>query len=252
MPQNKSVGRGSDTQRGSAIVYVFIGIILFVALAFVFSRTFQGSDTTMSAAKAKTIASATLDYSQRISRSVTTLLANGCSETELDFSNFRHPTDVNFQAPADGSCNVFGNAGGKAPYTLTTELGAAVLVAPIVFKEDGDWLFTANTMSISGIGNAALNELIMFASNIDQQVCIEINRMLGITNPSDYPPRDATSTLAGTHFGLSASDLFGNATAGSTVETSGDELTGRSAGCYVNSLAAGTDRFYFYQVLVVK
>lgn len=252
MPPNNQSARGSDTQRGSAIVYVFIGILLFAALAFVFSRSFHGSDVTMSAAKAKTVASATLDYSQKISRTVAKLLTRGCSEAELDFSNFRHPADVNFQAPADGSCNVFGSAGGRAPYTLATELGAAVMTSPVVFKEDGDWLFTANTMSIAGIGNDSLNELIMFASNIDRQVCIEINRMLGITNPGDFPPRDSASTLAGTHFGLSAADLFGNAAAGAIVQTSGDELTGRSAGCYVNDLAAGVDRFYFYQVLVVK
>ncbi|MGB1076832.1 MAG: hypothetical protein ACPG05_00860 [Bdellovibrionales bacterium] len=93
----------------------------------------------------------------------------------------------------------------------------------------------------------------MIITSLPLEVCLQINKLLGNNNPSDYPPRDSTNEATeGGHFSGTFSD-------NGFYEIDPAGMAGKLMGCYVNDTHAGassahdgTDYFYFYQVILAR
>ena len=88
-------------------------------------------------------------------------------------------------------------------------------------------------------------ELLMILPNVSEEVCIAINKKLGIDNPADVPPQDV-----GGAYDITAHHFNGTFTAINRIDST--ETDGKLAGCFEGggSPAAGT--YHFYQVLLER
>lgn len=238
------------SERGNVFFIILIGIALFAALAFTLSRGTQSQSTgKLSAHQAKIIAQEMMDYGQRVQRGVQRLLSRGCSENDISFEGAPAQNGAAYiHTPvASDSCKVFHPDGGG--------------LTPLDFSQDGrlitlqglTWpyrypFFIAN--GIAGVGEEARSEMLLVQVFKNIQVCIEINNLAGIANPGDVPPRDTTQPLGGTDF----RGTFPDTTATNQYHTtSGDEIEGKTAGCYVSNQTNGPeDSYYFYYVLLAR
>lgn len=219
MPQNR------NTQSGSVLVYILIGVALFSMVMFSVTRGNNTSTTTMSKAQAKTTATEIIDYSNAVSSAVQKLISKGCSENEISFERVGSASFQNPNSPSTGDkkCWVFDVNGGNIRKSFTFSQG-----------------FIGST-DIPGIGtncsNASCGELyllIVLTGGSSEAICQEINRNLGNSlqlvsstwNVVDNPGFTGTFTY---HAG---NNIF----------------KGLSAACYKQSSTS----YFFYHVLLAR
>jgi len=229
--------RGINKERGSAIIYVFIGIILFAALALAFSRGMRESTGNVGQKTAKVRAAEILDYAQKIDRTVQKLILNRCSETELNFEyEFSGAAEyTNASAPVDGSCNVFAPTRMKA--ILPEQMG--IPSTAFVIWPDGRLHFTADDMSVSGVGDDTFIDLTLHIQ-VDLDTCNEINQLVGVSVSA--PPSPALA--------FNSTKFTGTFTAGvgREINAGASPLFGKDTGCYSNSGGG----YFFYKTLIAK
>lgn len=109
------------SQSGSAIIYVFAGVILFAALAFTFARGFKGNVTDVDEKTARIGATEVLEYVKSVDRAVNKMLLNSVSENDLGFTNDVTTLTASGATIYSGnancttnSCQVFYPDGGKS------------------------------------------------------------------------------------------------------------------------------------------
>ena len=86
-PGRAAMPQSNSREQGSALLYVFIGLILFTGLVFTFSKSFQNSNDLSSPQQGKIAANDILSYTTDISQTVTKLITKGCSENDISFEN---------------------------------------------------------------------------------------------------------------------------------------------------------------------
>ena len=229
----KAIGH---TESGSAIVYVFVGIILFAALMFTFSRVSQNASSNMGTQKASIIANEMVGYARDVEKSVNALLLKGCSESELSFENSSESGYINASAPADKTCHVFNPAGGHITYQYPP-IGAETIIVAAAQPGYHNYAFNGN-MKIQGIGTT-LPELILWTLT-NKEVCDKINALINQTT-ADESFADGV---------ISAKFTGSFATAG--PETIGDDAYAPelSTGCFRRPAYA--NQYIFYKVLIVR
>ena len=107
MPQNK------NSQSGNVFVFILLGIVLFGALIFALTKSSQQSTSGLTKKQVELSAQQIINYGRIMEQTVSKLRARGCSENELNFENSVIAGYTNANAPADGSCDVFGPNGGN-------------------------------------------------------------------------------------------------------------------------------------------
>lgn len=226
MPPN-NIRRG---ERGNVFVFILLGIVLFAALTLALTRGMRGETTgAMTAQKAVLAAADILDHAQQLGRAVDHLRRRGISENDISFEQASDPAyDAHGQPPAN---QVFHVEGGKAAWK-TPPAGA---------NDGSGWTFTGATC-IPGIGEGAAScdtdtvsneELLAVLSGLNESVCWEINRRLGITGI----PADSGG-------GAAATKYTGNFADGTKIALPGGPF---SAACF--SQGSG---HHFYAVLIAR
>ncbi|HNQ91477.1 MAG TPA: hypothetical protein PKI93_00935 [Alphaproteobacteria bacterium] len=240
-----------SSQRGSAIVYVFIGVILFAALALTFSRGMQGTTGDASRKTAKVRSSQILEYADKINMATQKLLLKGCSETELNFEHTYSDNGLiawaqgtrlynNPLAPVDGRCDIF-EPNGKMKPVLFSQLGIPASAFGGYALSDR-LHFTSYIMSVQGVGDDTYIDL-TFQSMVDVDTCNEINKALGIEAAS--PPQSELP-----YGGNGYTGTF-TAGAGRQINPVGSPLHGKDTGCYY-SYEATKQAYFFYKTLIAK
>lgn len=241
----------NNSQRGSAIVYVFIGVILFAALALTFSRGMRDSTGNVSSKTAKIRAAEITGYADKVNMTVQKLLLKGCSETEL---NFKYKYDqgglitwargtylyVNPLAPVDGRCDVFVPEGKMKP-VLPLKMGVPAS-AFTAYSLSDRLHFTSYIMSVQGVGDDTYIDLTLHMM-VDLDTCLEINKLVGVD--TDHPPQSALA------FGGNNFQGVYTAGAGRRINPVGSPLYGKDTGCYY-SKEATRFAYFFYKTLVAK
>src|SRR5690606_22636311 len=98
-------------QSGNAFMMVLIGIVLFAALAFTFTRSGRQGISNVSTQEASLIAGDVISYGQAIERGVNRMRMKGVSESDLDFVGANGLYD-NASCNED-KCQVFNAKGGQ-------------------------------------------------------------------------------------------------------------------------------------------
>jgi hypothetical protein len=130
---------------------------------------FTGSTTTPSAS---TMAAVIIQESEQVQSAVQMLMANGCSETQLNFYEAFFAGTNNPNAPSNGSCNVFDPRGGAMLY-VPPPISAC-------FPGGTCKQTAADGNVIPGVGTG-LPQAVWIAYNLTRAVCDQINAQLGQT-----------------------------------------------------------------------
>lgn len=233
-------------EQGSALIYVFIGIALFAALLFTFSKSSTNTSSTGTTGNAKILAAEILSQTEAIATTVNKLLQKGCSESDLRFykqdapGGFGNAGNLNGYVPlplGDPKCQVFYPTGGNMPPPPYN---------PQMFATDNPgvdslWGATGHTV-IFGVGSDDGNgscpgcDLIVLVRGITPEICTEINKILNID------PLPIYFNDVDTNNGYQGSATFGK------YDELGDSntptLNGKSAFCM-------KDQYYYEFIRVV-
>lgn len=224
-------------QAGNALFLVLIGVALFAALSYAVTQSGRDGGN-IDREKAAILAADILQYSSKMKIAVKRMrMFQDCEDEEISFENESTGSYYsNSNAPEE--CELFNPDGGGFTYNFPEEAST-----------DTDWKFTGS-MKVVGVGYdpagapASAKEIIALIGDIDEEVCLAINRSLGIKSgppvPEDY--RVTTSRYTG-------SFSSGGHSLGDDAESA--ILAGHQAGCVLSGYySPGT--LYFYQVLVPR
>ena len=243
MPLNNQQGNRANRHKESGNVFaiVMIGVVLFGALMYTFSRSAKQGDGNLTRKKVEVIASDILAYAQRLERGVARVMTHSCSENFISFETEAVPDyPANADAPTDLSCHVFAPAGGgMSPLQETS------------FDISGLDIRPSGGSALSGIGThdpgdpAGHQDLVVWFSGLTLELCQELNRRMNFTA--------AIPTVADVQAWEFGQELIVDQHFGNTNLDLG-ALSGSNGGC-VNRNGAPSNAFHlaegynFYYVL---
>lgn len=236
-----------SSQKGNALWFILVAIVLIGLLTVVISRGGSSVDQSGDVEQLRVMAGRILRYAKSFETAIQNMSLQGISENEISFENGDTATDYtnsNCDTSADPNypgCLVFGGSGAGLTYS-----------APPTNSNDGsEWIFTAanNVGTTAGpVGTTSAtfgNDLIMLLPNIKVSLCTQINRDLGVSNPSGAPPVDTT--------GIATTAFTGSYPGGGPVVLDGDptpfELDRQSSGCFYDD---ANSTYYFYAVILER
>lgn len=203
-------------ERGSALWFILIAIVLIGLLTVMLSRSSTNVDQSGDVETIRIKISQMLRFTKGVQSAVETMTMNGISESDLSFAI---DGSDNTNCGTDTDCRVFhANGGGLNRQNPPTGAGATA------------WL-VVGTNNVRNIGTAA-PDLILVLRNVPAAYCTQINRILSFATPADDADVDFTA-FAGS-FPAAATQTL-------------DEANGANAAC----LVTGTENF-FYQVLLAR
>lgn len=244
--------RPRHPERGSVLFLILIGVMLFAALSYVVAGMMRGGNpAVISEEKARIFAAEITNYGRAIRQAVQNVKIAGCAATDISFENSTLVGYTHTPVASD-ECKIFHEDGGAMIYLIpaTEWLDTAYSPTPAL---RGQWYFPADTC-VPGIGNALAagcsadgndNEaLIVVLPYIKKQICIEINRALGIGTPGADPTQEA-----GNAWPTGNTKFTGTFANGEQID-----LANVTAGCFEGH---GTDTppdntYHFYQVLLPR
>ena len=221
-------------ENGSAIIIVFIAVVLLAALTFAVISSDRGNTNNLTAGQAQIAASEIMKYARSVESAVKKLqLVNECSEDQISFENNAVSGYTNANSPVDNSCHVFDVNGGGLTW-----------VSPNNLNDNSEWYFTDSTL-ITDVNSNANGELIMLLPNTLEEICREINRRINISDiPQDQTP--AFSSLGSIKFTGGFSAIL------DTLSDAGSALDGNKTGCFEGGGVPATGTYHFYHVLIAR
>lgn len=182
-------------RNGNALFLILIAIFLLGGLTVLLARTSGTTEETGSTEQASIAASSILNYAASVKAGVTRLIQNGCGEAQI------HLGYTNTNSPTDGSCHVFDarGAGIAASAAKDNWFDPAWTPAAVTthnsFAVRG-WYYPSTTcvteVGTGGVGCQAspetVRDLIITINFLKKDVCMAINRSLGVANVSDDAP----------------------------------------------------------------
>lgn len=246
MPRHANI----HDQQGNALFLILIAVALFAALSYAVTQSGRGSG---SAAKEQAVLEAAklLQYATSIQQAVSRMrLMNGCADTSISFENTVVSGYANASAPVDRSCHVFDAAGGAQTWQLPAS-GSGTTSNWFFTGESCVYAIGTGVVGCHGTNGATDSDLVAAVSGISKDVCLQINRGLGINNPSGNPPQANNQTW------LSPVTLFtGTYTQGGHAvqsDKSGQaDLFGKAVGCFNGDVFPATGTYTAYMVLIER
>ena len=222
-------------ESGNVFLIIMIGIGLFVALMFTFSRGMQQGTEGLSEREAELAASDIVSYGQQLQRGVERLVARGISETDISCAN---AADLNYANAncSDNCCLVFHPDGGAVTWKTPPQ---GVHYSSSVYFIGPNRVGSADGTTIN-IGTEARDLVVMLPVN--ENVCKAIN---SITSKLDIW---ANGSAANTAVRFTGSYSDGGASAISYSSSSHQP----AAGCFCEGALPCTypsRQLYFYNVL---
>lgn len=228
----------SKTESGSVIFYILIAVALLAALSFAVARGGRGGSVTqLSAETVRLYASDIIEYGDALKKAVAQLRLRGMALSSLSFAHDDAHADYGV-AGADPDNEIFDLEGGAVIYKAPPEQALASAGALYEFYGTNEIEEVGSTC-----GAASCADLLVSVSGLSEQVCIKINDLLGVSNPSDVPPvdtgMDMTTRFAGS---FSYAAVIGD-------EAASAALAGKTAGCFYDTTAT---TYIYYQVLAAR
>lgn len=218
------------SQSGNVFFIILVGIVMFAALMYTFSRSTRQGTESLGNREAELAASDILSYAQKVERGVQRVLARQVSEVEISFAN---DFDTDYVNP---NCSV------NRCLVFHPEGGAVTWKAPPAGVNGGEnYEFVANQ-----VGNAldpaevtAIDLVILLPVNV--QVCAALN---ALSVKIDAWESDGSPNTTNAYLGNFAA-VLGSRIAWSVAPDN------RSTGCFCDGAAPcdAAAPHYFYHVL---
>lgn len=230
----------SDSQSGNVLWFILLAVALLGFLTIVVTRSGSSVEQTGSIEQARIKASALMRYAKSVETAVTQMRSNGTSENSIDFITLGASYDN--ASCTDPSCEVFHVNGGGITYQ-----SAGDVLNDRNFAQN--WVVTAANR-VGGMGcddnTDDCRDLLMLVRGMPDTICLQVNAILRVENPSGTPPSQAnlglTPEFDGSFTPAGANNLIGGAAANQSPQ-----VKNRAAGCiYHNS------ENIFFQVLIPR
>lgn len=228
-----------SNESGNVFFYLFLCVALLGALSYAVSQGGRSSVTALTEERQRLLATDIIAYSDTVVKAVGQLRLRGTAMTALSFANPFISSIEYGTYNADPDNEIFNPAGGAVVYTDPP--------ADATTTGTEEYLFLANN-EVQGAGStcggAGCTDLLMVIANMRKDVCLRINTLLGVSNPSGAPPTD-TDIDEATKF-KPAANPFGYA------DTIGDEdsaLDNQREACFEET---GDSEFVYYKVLLAR
>lgn len=242
------------TESGGALVYIFIGVILFGALAFSFAKGIRTSGTgDIDEKTAKLVATDLIGYANTVASAVSRLQTDGCSETEISFENPYVAGYTNPNAPVDKHCHVFDPAGGNVQHLsidtdwLDSAYSASTIYGDFYVPTGKTCIYGVGTGDhISGCASPSTADIFIVFPYIKREICLEIDKMLGITLSSGSPPKDGNNAW------LPANQKFTGSFSNIATTLNLTQNRGRNSVCFVGDVHPQANTYHFYTVLIAR
>ncbi len=181
----------SPYESGNAVIFVLVAIVLFAGLGYTFMRSSQNASSNISKQKAKLSAQEIQNFIQTTGRGFEKLRQNGCSESDISFSN---PLDLGIliaqnnsaTAPVDKSCHVFDPGGANATFTISDWAKYQLTVDQITrlassseTYQNGQIFLKRTTASNAGVGTIE-NDLMLHLNYVNPEICRAYNKLLDL------------------------------------------------------------------------
>lgn len=240
----KNQNTKTQSQRGNALFFILIAVVLLGLLTMVLSRGGSKVEQSGSFEQARIQVGQILRYTRAIESAIQEMKLRNVSENDISFENTTTTVDYTNANCDDATDRSF-------PGCLLFDVeGAGLEYRNFANANDGsDWTFTSlyNVGSTSGpIGSTSDvtgNDIIMVLSNIDESLCTQINRELDVgvtgTTPTDNDFTTPSDPFVGT-FPTGLTILEG--------ATTSEPLNGQSSGCF----ADGNADLHFYHVVLAR
>lgn len=232
-------------QSGNVLWFILLAVALLAFLTSVISRNSSSVNQTGNVERARIKASSILNYAKSVEATVQQMLLSGISENDLNFVEISTAHD-NTNCTSE-NCKIFHIGGGGIAYRTPAELIGDNTHTDI-------WhVSTENRVYLSGCdgANNRCTELLLIAKNIPQSICLQINKIQGITNTGGDAPQ-IQDIFDGTAFTGTYSTTINTISIGDTNATNeAPEAQGKAAGC-VYEFGSGQDIYTFYQVLIPR
>lgn len=233
---------GNDkTQRGNVIWFLLIAVALLGLLTIILTRSGSNVDQAGDTEQRTIKASELLRYGKSIQAAIQDMKLRGVSENDISFQNTKTATNYTNAGCTTTDCRLFDVGGAGLTYTNFPDA-----------NDGSDWIFTgANNVGTTAnpVGTTAAitgNDLIMLLPNVRSNLCIQINRQLGVGVAGTIP----TETT-----GIATTAFTGTFASGGPTLLDGDgapfELDGKQAGCFTDA-APNPDVTYFYYVVLAR
>ena len=226
-------------QNGNAFLFILIAIALLGLLTVTMTRSGSNTDDTGNFEQNQIAANEILRYAKSIENAVQMLLSRGCSENVISFwhdSNGDGTEDggddyYNDDAPSNHSCHVFDAAGAGITYQepnekwLDNSFPAALLSAGTY----GEYRFQGGFSFIDI--ETPRPELGMYLNFIKKDLCMQINRTLGVQNLASDTAEDTNSNPSVMFF----DGTYGTPLADNIGDDTNEYLTGKHTFCWKNT-----------------
>lgn len=189
--------RPAHPESGNAFFIILLGVVLFAALMFVFTRSAKQGAGNMTRRQAQLAADDILNFAQTVQRGVDRVYANDCPEGQLNFDQGFDAGYANAAAPADRHCNIFDPAGGGVQYRTV----------PPDANDGSPWIFTGSDNVAAATFGTAAPDLVVVVDHLDLAVCQQLNALLKITGVPAEQGSYAVDKFTGT---FAASDQIGS------------------------------------------
>lgn len=238
----------SLSSRGNALWFVLLGLFLLGALTVFLSRSGSSVDQSGDVEQLRIMSSEIFRTAKGIEEAVRQMQARGISENDLSFDG----GPAGYTDCGRDDCKIFKSAGGgqvyKAPRSawLDSDLSAEALY--------GTWFIPAN-VCVDGVPSGAgcdtdssgmSEDLVLILPWIRADLCKQINRELGIDNPSGSPPVET-----GDAWTAGNAKFAGTFADGAMIDDATSVLAGKRAGCFAGkpgSLPSGG--YHYFHVLL--
>lgn len=221
-------------QIGNALFLVLIAVALFAALSYALTQSDRGggnTDKELASIKAAQIT----QYASSVSMAIQRMqILSGCTESQI---SFLYDSDGDGLVETNGDDVMYNpNAPSNACLVFNSEGGGII---PQFFETSAgtSTIFVTGQSEVWGIGEYMVDELIFLIRNLDEQVCIALNKGLGI---SDTVGLDniGSGFFTGTYDG-----------SGRFIGDSATYLRFQESGCYEFPAEGG---YQYYQVLIAR
>jgi hypothetical protein len=230
--------------------YILITIALIAMLTAYMARGNRTQESTLTSEQAKLAAQEIIDYGSALANAVQKLRLRGIDERGIGFDNQIFITvDGNLISPnnhnpncSSDTCKIF-STGGQITAKISNPQSYGLEFTPANhIVSPGSWVPYIITMNAVGSANS---DLTIVNSGVKRDVCLAINKLLGIDNPDGMPPAVT---------GGGVNEYNGQAfPTGQAVWGADSIVSGKTEYCYTLAENVNEHKFYNYiKVLLAR
>ncbi|MDH5722867.1 MAG: hypothetical protein OEY94_06065, partial [Alphaproteobacteria bacterium] len=232
------------SESGNILWFLLLTIALLGMLTFIVSRNSGTVNQSGRVEQDRIRASSLLRYTKSIEIAVQRMVLNeGISESDLDFvaiSAGHDNTNCNTT-----SCEVFNVQGGGVDYR-----SAADILGDTGFANN--WhISSGNRVGGMGCDDASANckDLLLLLEDVPESICLQVNKILNITNPSGALPQQFEVDVGPAYTGSFSTNAANEYIGGANALNESPQVRRQQAGCIYEFGTAQNNVFYYHVLL---